>query len=50
MSEEGRLVSGKTFPEAVTILRAAGADIVGLNGTAGPQACVHLLSKLAVRE
>jgi homocysteine S-methyltransferase len=48
VSEEGRLVSGETFPEAVKILRAAGADIVGLNGTAGPQACVHLLSKLAV--
>ncbi len=50
VSEEGRLVSGQTFPEAVKILRAAGADIVGLNGTAGPQACVHLLSKLAVEE
>jgi methionine synthase I (cobalamin-dependent)/5,10-methylenetetrahydrofolate reductase len=49
-SEEGRLVSGETFPEAVKILRAAGADIVGLNGTAGPQACVHLLSRLAVEE
>jgi len=50
VSEEGRLVSGETFPEAVNILRAAGADIVGLNGTCGPQACVHLLSKLAVEE
>src|SRR5271170_7691570 len=50
VSEEGRLVSGQTFPEAVKILRAAGTDIVGLNGTAGPQACVHLLSKLAVQE
>jgi methionine synthase I (cobalamin-dependent)/5,10-methylenetetrahydrofolate reductase len=50
VSEEGRLVSGETFTEAVKILRAAGADIVGLNGTAGPQACVHLLSKLAVHE
>jgi methionine synthase / methylenetetrahydrofolate reductase(NADPH) len=50
VSEEGRLVSGESFPEAVKILRAAGADIVGLNGTAGPQACVHLLSKLAVQE
>jgi methionine synthase / methylenetetrahydrofolate reductase(NADPH) len=50
VSEEGRLVSGQTFPEAVKILRAAGADIVGLNGTAGPQACVHLLSKIAVDE
>ncbi len=50
VSEEGRLVSGQTFPEAVKILRAAGADIVGINGTAGPQACVHLLSKIAVEE
>jgi len=50
LSEEGRLVSGETFPEAVKILRAAGADIVGLNGTCGPQACAHLLSKLAVDE
>src|SRR5471030_3035047 len=50
VSEEGRLVSGQTFAEAVKILREAGADIVGLNGTAGPQACVHLLSKLEVKE
>ena len=50
VAEEGRLVSGETFAEAVTILRAAGANIVGVNGTAGPQACVHLLSKLAVEK
>ncbi len=50
VSEEGRLVSGESFPEAVKILRAAGADIAGLNGTCGPQACAHLLSKLAVEE
>jgi homocysteine S-methyltransferase len=50
VSEEGRLITGETFPDAVKILRAAGADIVGLNGTAGPQACVYLLSKLAVQE
>ena len=50
VSEEGRLVSGESFPEAVKILRAAGANIVGINGTCGPQACVHLLSKLAVQE
>jgi methionine synthase I (cobalamin-dependent)/5,10-methylenetetrahydrofolate reductase len=50
LSEEGRLVSGETFPQAVKILRDAGADIVGLNGTAGPQACVHLLSKIDVAE
>src|SRR5271156_4530412 len=50
VSEEGRLVSGESFPEAVKILRAAGADIVGINGTCGPQACLHLLSKLVVQE
>jgi len=50
VSEEGRLVSGETFPEAVKILRAAGADIVGINGTCGPQACLHLLSKVSVEE
>jgi len=50
VSEEGRLLSGEAFPEAVKILREAGADIVGINGTCGPQACVHLLSKLAVQE
>lgn len=50
VSEEGRLVSGETFPEAVKILRAAGANIVGINGTCGPQACIHLLSKLTVEE
>ena len=50
VSEEGRLVSGQTLAEAVKILREAGANIVGINGTAGPQACVHLLSKLPVEE
>jgi homocysteine S-methyltransferase len=50
VSEEGRLVSGQTFPEAVKMLRAAGATLVGINGTCGPQACIHLLSKLAVQE
>src|ERR1700677_3435679 len=48
VSEEGRLASGHTFPESVKILREAGADIVGINGTCGPQACLHLLSQLAV--
>ncbi len=48
VAEEGRLFCGHTFPEAVKILREAGADIIGLNGTAGPQACVHLLSKLSI--
>jgi methionine synthase I (cobalamin-dependent)/5,10-methylenetetrahydrofolate reductase len=50
ISEEGRLATGETFPEAVRILRKAGADVVGLNGTCGPQACVHLLSQLDVAE
>jgi homocysteine S-methyltransferase len=50
VGEEGRLTSGQSFAEAVTILRAAGATIVGVNGACGPQACVHLLSKLAVQE
>jgi methionine synthase I (cobalamin-dependent)/5,10-methylenetetrahydrofolate reductase len=50
VSEEGRLATGETFPEAVRILRKAGADIVGINGTCGPQACLHLLSKLEVNE
>jgi len=50
VSEEGRLASGEAFFEAVKTLRAAGADIVGINGTCGPQACIHLLSKLAVEE
>jgi methionine synthase I (cobalamin-dependent) len=50
ISEEGRLATGETFPEAVRILRQAGADVVGLNGTCGPQACLNLLSKLAVND
>ena len=50
VSEEGRLAAGETFPEAVRVLRAAGADVVGINGTCGPQACLHLLSKLEVME
>ncbi|MCE0499060.1 MAG: bifunctional homocysteine S-methyltransferase/methylenetetrahydrofolate reductase [Methylacidiphilales bacterium] len=50
VSEEGRLISGQSLPEAVKILRDAGADIVGINGTCGPQACLHLLSKLSVQE
>jgi methionine synthase I (cobalamin-dependent)/5,10-methylenetetrahydrofolate reductase len=50
VSEEGRLVTGESFPEAVKILREAGADVVGINGTCGPQACIHLLSQLAIGE
>ena len=50
VSEEGRLATGETFPEAVRSLRKAGADVVGINGTCGPQACVHLLSQLEVGE
>ena len=48
VSEEGRLASGQTLAEAVVLLRQAGADVVGINGTCGPQACVHLLSRLSV--
>jgi homocysteine S-methyltransferase len=50
VSEEGRLASGQTFAESVKFLRAAGADVVGINGTCGPQACIHLLSHIAVHE
>ena len=50
VSEEGRLASGHTFLESVKILQQAGADIVGINGTCGPQACIHLLSQLAVTD
>ena len=49
VSEEGRLASGQTLAEAVVILRRAGADVVGINGTCGPQACVHLLSRLPMQ-
>jgi methionine synthase I (cobalamin-dependent)/5,10-methylenetetrahydrofolate reductase len=48
VSEEGRLATGESFPDAVKALRQAGADIVGINGTCGPQACIHLLSQLAI--
>jgi len=48
VSEEDRLASGETFVEAVKILRAEGANIIGINGTCGPQACLHLLSKIDV--
>jgi len=50
LSEEGRLGSGQTFAESAKILRAARADVVGINGTCGPQACVHLLSQLSIAE
>jgi methionine synthase I (cobalamin-dependent)/5,10-methylenetetrahydrofolate reductase len=48
VSEEGRLSTGESFSEAVKILQQAGADVVGINGTCGPQACIHLLSQLAI--
>jgi len=50
ISEEGRLITGETFPEAAQLLRKAGADVVGINGTCGPQACLHLLSQVEVKE
>jgi homocysteine S-methyltransferase len=50
VSEEGRLLTGESFAEAAKILRGAGADVVGINGTCGPQASIHLLSQLAIGE
>jgi homocysteine S-methyltransferase len=46
ISEEGRLNTSQTFPEAFRQLRAAGADIVGINGTCGVQASLNLLDQL----
>jgi homocysteine S-methyltransferase len=46
ISEEGRLASREDFPTAFRTLRKAGADIVGINGTCGVQACLNLLSQL----
>ena len=49
VSEEGRLASGQPLVESVALLRQAGANVVGVNGTCGPQACAHLLSRLTVQ-
>lgn len=46
ISEEGRLASQQTWIEAFAILRKAGADVVGVNGTCGVQASLHLLDQL----
>ena len=46
ISEEGRLASREDFMTAFRTLRKAGADIVGINGTCGVQACHHLLAQL----
>jgi methionine synthase / methylenetetrahydrofolate reductase(NADPH) len=45
-SEEGRLLNGQTFAQAFRTLRAAGADVVGMNGSCGVQATLHLLDSL----
>jgi methionine synthase I (cobalamin-dependent)/5,10-methylenetetrahydrofolate reductase len=50
VSEEGRLASGQTLADAWTQLRAAGADLTGLNGTCGPQSSCHLLGQIDVGE
>ncbi|MDE1169921.1 MAG: bifunctional homocysteine S-methyltransferase/methylenetetrahydrofolate reductase [Verrucomicrobium sp.] len=46
VAEEGRLGSGEDFPTAFRRLREAGADLVGINGTCGVQASLHLLRQL----
>ncbi len=47
-AEEGRLPSGLLIPEAFDQLRAAGADIVGVNCLNGPHATVRLLEHIPV--
>lgn len=46
-SDEGRLPSGITLQEAFEKLRAADADIVGVNCLNGPQAMLRLLEKVS---
>jgi homocysteine S-methyltransferase len=48
VTEEGRLGSGEDLATAWKKLRAAGADIVSINGTVGIQATRHLLSQVDV--
>ncbi|HSI83737.1 MAG TPA: bifunctional homocysteine S-methyltransferase/methylenetetrahydrofolate reductase [Candidatus Methylacidiphilales bacterium] len=48
VTEEGRLGSGEDLVTAWKKLRAAGADIVSINGTCGIQATRHLLSQVDV--
>ena len=45
-AEEGRLPNGVPITEAFTQLRAAGADIVGVNCLNGPQASLRLLEHI----
>ena len=47
-AEEGRLSSGMPIGEAFTILRAAGAAIVGINCLNGPHATLRLLEHVTV--
>jgi methionine synthase I (cobalamin-dependent)/5,10-methylenetetrahydrofolate reductase len=48
VTEEGRLAGGETLADAWKKLREEGADIVGINGTCGPQASLQLLTRLDV--
>ncbi len=48
VSEEGRLGSGQDLTTAWKKLREAGADLIGINGTCGVQASLHLLSGIEV--
>ncbi len=50
VSEEGRLASGENVADAFAALKKAGADVVGINGTCGPQAGAHVLSRVAVEK
>ncbi|MBV9127692.1 MAG: bifunctional homocysteine S-methyltransferase/methylenetetrahydrofolate reductase [Verrucomicrobia bacterium] len=47
-AEEGRLPSGVTITDAFARLRAAGADIVGVNCLNGPNAMLRLLEHVPV--
>jgi methionine synthase / methylenetetrahydrofolate reductase(NADPH) len=48
VSEEGRLGSGQDLATVWQKLREAGADIIGINGSCGIQASLHLLSGIEV--
>ncbi|MBN9390570.1 MAG: bifunctional homocysteine S-methyltransferase/methylenetetrahydrofolate reductase [Chloroflexi bacterium] len=46
-SEEGHTFSGHTPLEAVTMLKARGADVIGLNCHVGPQGSLSVLEQLS---
>ncbi len=46
-SEDGHTFSGHTPAEAMTMLRAQGADVIGLNCHIGPQGALSVLEQLA---